>query len=66
MIRSCLSLQKSDRERFDQVAYDKRARGAIHSFSQANRSFAHKNERIARKTDEQIPNPAFLLEPPKR
>ena len=36
------SLQKSDHERFAQVAHDKRATGAIRSFSQANRSFTHK------------------------
>ena len=36
------SLQKSDRERFAQVAHDKRATGAIRSFSLSNHSFAHK------------------------
>ena len=38
------SLQKSDREQFAQVAHYKRAVGAIHSFSRANRSFAHKKQ----------------------
>ena len=37
---SLRSLQKSDCERFAQVAYDRRATGAIHSFSQANCYFA--------------------------
>ena len=36
------SLQKSNLERFAQVAHYKRATGAIHSFSWANSSFAHK------------------------
>ena len=58
-IRSSCSLQKSDPERFPQVTHDKRAMramGAICSFSQANHFFAQKNEQIARKTDERIPN----------
>ena len=53
--------KKSNHERFPQVAHDKRTTGAICSFSPANRSFAlwlTKNKRFARKTDEQIPNPA--------
>ena len=56
------SLLKSDRERFAQVACDKRAAGVIRSFSRANRFFTlplTKNERITQKTDEQIPNPAY-------
>ena len=40
--RSPRSLQKSHREKFAIVAYYNRATGAIHSFSRANRSFAHK------------------------
>ena len=55
------SLQKRNRERFAQVTRDKRATGAIHSLSWANHSLAlslTKNEWIARKTDERIPNPA--------
>ena len=59
--RSHCSLQKSDRERVAQVAHDKRATGAICSFSRANRSFAHKNDRFAQKTDERIPNPEKFL-----
>ena len=47
-------------KRFAQVAHDKRALGAICSFSQVNHSFAHKNEWIAQKTDDQIPNPGSL------
>ena len=47
-------------KRFAQVAHDKRAMGAICSFSQVNHSFAHKNKWIARKTDDQIPNPGSL------
>ena len=39
-IRSGCSWQKSDRERFSQVAHDKRAREAIRSFPWANHSFA--------------------------
>ena len=57
------SWQKSDREKFTQVAHDKRATGAISSFQQANRSFVlllTKNERIAQKPDERIHNPAIL------
>ena len=53
--------KKSNHEQFPQVAHDKRTTGAICSFSPANRSFAlwlTKNKRFARKTDEQIPNPA--------
>ena len=60
-ICSLRSLQKSNRERFAQVARDKRAMGAIHSLSWANHSLAlslTKNEWIARKTDERSPNPA--------
>ena len=49
--RASRSLQKSDRERFAQVAHDKRAKGAI-------RSAAPKNEWIAWTTDERIPYPA--------
>ena len=51
-IRSGCSWQKSDRERFSQVAHDKRAREAIRSFPWANHSFAvllKKNKLIARK-----------------
>ena len=63
--RSCCSsligsFLKSDSERFAQVAHDKRAKGVICSFSWVNRSFAHKNEGIARKSDEQIPKPALF------
>ena len=39
------SLLKSELEQFAQIAHDKRAMGAIHSFSQGNRSFAHKKTR---------------------
>ena len=53
--RSRRSLQKSDREPFAQVAHDKRVTGAIRSFA------CKKNERFARKTDEQIPNPVCCL-----
>ena len=35
--------------------------GGIHSFSWVNHSFAHKNEQIAWKTDEQISNPGSPL-----
>ena len=44
--RSPRSLQKSHREKFAIVAYYNRATGAIHSFSRANRSFAHKKRGI--------------------
>ena len=88
-IHSLHSWKKSDHERFAPVAHDKRAMGAICSFSQVNLSFAHKkqanrspcflqksdhervalfhmqiyllltkNEWLARKTNERIPNPA--------
>ena len=40
-------------------AHDKRAMGAIYSFPQANRSFAHKIRARTRKTIEQIPNPVL-------
>ena len=39
---SCCSLQKSDLERFSQVAHDTREMGVIHPFLQVNFSFAHK------------------------
>ena len=55
-IHSNHSLQKSDCERFSQVAHDKRATGAIHSFSLANHSFAHKKQLNLSKTIERIPN----------
>ena len=55
-IRSVCSWQKSLQERFAQVAHDKRVTGAICSILQTNPSFAQKNEWIAWKTDEQIPN----------
>ena len=42
VIRSGHSWQKSHRERFAQVAHYKRLAGAIHTFSWANCSFAHK------------------------
>ena len=42
---------KEQLERFAQVAHDKRATALF---------FAYKNERIAWKTDERIPNPAFI------
>ena len=60
-IRSGHSWQKSDHERFAQVAHDhdKRVTGAISFFSWANRSFAHKKWGN-QKTDEQIPNPNYL------
>ena len=88
-VHSLRSWKKSDHERFAPVAHDKRAMGAICSFSQVNLSFAHKkqanrspcflqksdhervalfhmqiyllltkNEWLARKTNERIPNPA--------
>ena len=47
-----VSLQKSDSEqteRFAQVAQEKRVMGAISSFSQAIRSFAHKKQAICLK-----------------
>ena len=53
-----------------QVSHDKRATGAILSFYERIalfmsgslfRSFAHKNEQIAGKTDEQISNPVFSV-----
>ena len=53
-LRSCRSLQKRDRERFTQVAHDKRATGAIH---ERIALLLTKNERIAGKIDEGIPNP---------
>ena len=51
---------KEQLEQLAPVAIYKRATGAIHSFSWANRSFDHKNKRIAQKSDKRIPNPAFL------
>ena len=54
---SCRSLQKSDREQFAQIANDKRATGAIRSFHKQIALSPTKNERIARKTNERIPNP---------
>ena len=42
VICSGCSWQKSNCERFAQVTHDKRAKGVICSFSQANCSFAHK------------------------
>ena len=47
--RSSCSLQMSNRERIAQVAHDKRATGAIHSFSQTNHSFPHKKREICSK-----------------
>ena len=45
--RFCRSLQKSDREQqFAPIAHDKRATRAIHSFPQANRSFANKKHAL--------------------
>ena len=61
-ICSCRSLQKSDNERFAQVAHDKRVTGAIHTFSQANQSFAlslTKKSDSLEKNYEHIPNPAL-------
>ena len=58
---SLCSLQKSDRDQFAPVASDKRATGAIRSFSWAIRSFAHKKQAIRSKTSELIPNPAKIL-----
>ena len=58
-IRSRCSLKNSDSKRFAQVADDKRATGAFHSFSQVNRFSLTKNEWFAQKTDEQIPSPAW-------
>ena len=52
------SLQNIDCEQLAQVAHDKRATWAIFSFSQANRSFAHKKMSDLLETDEWIPNPA--------
>ena len=43
------SLQKSNRERFAPFPHDKRAMGAIGSFSRANCSFAHKKQAICLK-----------------
>ena len=56
-IRSRCCLKKSDRE---QISYDKRATGAIRSFSEANRSFTHKKTSVLqkKKIHERIPNPA--------
>lgn len=59
-IRSGRLWQKSNHEQFAQVALDKRATGAICSVSWAYCSFAlslTKNEQIAQKTAERIPNP---------
>ena len=58
--RSSRSLQKSDCERFAPVALYKIVTGAICSFPKVNLYFAlllTKNERFARKTKVQIPNP---------
>ena len=52
--------KRATREQFAQVALDKRATGAICSVSWAYCSFAlslTKNEQIAQKTAERIPNP---------
>ena len=58
VIRSGHSWQKSNRERFNQVAHDKRATGSICTFSQANLSLLlTKKEQIVRKTYERISNP---------
>ena len=46
------SLQMSDRERFAPIAYDKRATGAICSFSWANRFFTHKNDLLKKPMSE--------------
>ena len=61
MIRSRHSLQKSNCDRFPQVAHDKRAMGAICSFSRANCSFAHKKWANCSKNWERIPNPGFII-----
>ena len=50
---------KSDRDKFILVTHDKRAMGAIYSFSRANHSFANKNQQFTWKTDEQSPDPAL-------
>ena len=53
-------MTKEQMEQFAQVALDKRATGAICSVSWAYCSFAlslTKNEQIAQKTAERIPNP---------
>ena len=64
------SLQKSDRERFAQVAHDKRVMGAIRSGCSWQKSDGSnlritlsltKNVWIAWKTDERTPNPDFTL-----
>ena len=49
------SLQKSDLEGFAPVALYKRVTGAIRSFSRANGSFAHKNERFAQAPESKFP-----------
>ena len=72
VIRSRCSLQKSNREWFAQFVHDKKANvsdSLMLQWQKSNRSnslflwakcsFAHKNEQIARKTDERIPNPGL-------
>ena len=49
------SIQKSNRERFDQAAHDKRATGEPLFHKRITLSLK-KNERFARKTDDRIPN----------
>ena len=50
---------KSDRDKFILVTHDKRAMGAIYSFSRANHSFANKNQQFTWKTDERSPDTAL-------
>ena len=54
-IRSRCSLKKSDSKRFAQVADDKRATGAFHSFSQANRFHSQKTSDSLKKPMSKFP-----------
>ena len=56
-----VNLQKSNPERFAQVAHDKRATGTICSFHKRIGLSLTKNKQFAQKTDEQSPNPAIFL-----